>query len=81
MSIGKKSLDYMTYYRGFAILMIVMVHCVTTFLSRDSSCYPYTYYLFAHSTDLFLFISGFLFEYLQHKNILIELLCQKKSED
>lgn len=78
MNSVKKSLDYMTNYRGFAILMIVMVHCLTCFYNRSNVEYPYLYSFLGHSTDLFLFISGFLFEYLLYKKYTYKSFILKK---
>lgn len=78
MKVTKKSLDYMTNYRGFAILMIVMVHCLTYFYNRNYEEYPYLYSFWGHSTDLFLFISGFLFEYLLYKKYSYKTFISKK---
>lgn len=72
------NLAYMTYFRGFAIIMIVMVHCVTCFFDSKDLLYPYTYSFFVHSTNIFLFISGFLFEYLQYKKYTYGAFIKKK---
>jgi len=68
----------MTYFRGFAIIMIVMVHCITSFLNTKNPSYPYLYSFFVHSTNIFLFISGFLFEYLQFKKYPYGTFIKKK---
>lgn len=73
----KETLKYMTYYRGFAIVMIVMVHCVTRFL-KGNATFEYGYAFLAHSTNLFLFISGFLFEYLLYKKYPFKVFVEKK---
>lgn len=74
----ENTLNYMTQYRGFAILMIVMVHCITRFLDRSNTMYNYIYAFWSNSTDLFLFISGFLFEHLLYKKYPYKVFIKKK---
>ncbi|MFM9840175.1 MAG: acyltransferase family protein [Cyclobacteriaceae bacterium] len=58
-------LSYIHNFRGFAILLIVGVHCRTSLLWPEDSIFLHllTYGLDS-STILFVFISGFLFQYL-----------------
>jgi len=72
------NLSYMTFFRGFAIIMIVMVHCTTRYLDKDNTLYPYVLQFFVHSTNIFLFISGFLFEYLLYKKYPYSVFIGKK---
>lgn len=72
------NLTYMTNFRGFAIIMIVMVHCVTCFMDTNNTLFPYLHSFFVHSTNVFLFISGFLFEYLQYKKYPYGTFIKKK---
>ncbi len=55
----------MTNFRGIAILLILLVHSVTRF--KGMPYFEYIYPIFAHSTVVFLFISGFLFEHVTNK--------------
>lgn len=73
-----EKLIWMDWFRGFSILMIVMLHCLTRYMSKGSVSYPYLYALFAHSTNLFLFISGFFFEYLLYKKYTYKSFILKK---
>lgn len=59
-----KFLVYINNFRGFSILLIVAVHC--TYLIANSLPVSYTILesLLENSTMLFLFIGGFLFQYL-----------------
>ena len=72
------NLSYMTFYRGFAIIMIVMVHCTTRYLDKENVLYPYILQFFVNSTNIFLFISGFLFEYLLYKKYPYSVFIGKK---
>ncbi len=58
-------LSYIHNFRGFAILLIVGVHCRTSLLwPEDSIVHDLLIYGLDSSTILFVFISGFLFQYL-----------------
>lgn len=78
ISTGQGKLTYMNFFRGFTIIMIVMVHCTTRYLDKEHFMYPYIYDFFAHSTNIFLFISGFLFEYLLYKEYPYSVYIHKK---
>ncbi len=63
-------LKYMDSFRGLAILSIVLPHCIFASFytwSLDSVSFPLLKTLGAGSTSLFVFISGFLFQYLIQK--------------
>ncbi len=53
-------LSYINWFRGFAILMIVAGHTLSIKNHLQ-------FYLFENCTVLFVFISGFLFQYLSYK--------------
>ncbi|PZR05825.1 MAG: hypothetical protein DI539_24715 [Flavobacterium psychrophilum] len=61
-------LNYLHYFRGFAILLIVGVHCRTSIpWAEDSFMHDVLFYALDFSTILFVFISGFLFQYLHEQ--------------
>ncbi|GBC59246.1 acyltransferase [Desulfonema ishimotonii] len=61
-------LNYINNFRGIAILIIVSKHCIDAFDWPDSHyLYRALYFVFHNGTSLFMFISGFLFQYLAHK--------------
>lgn len=58
-------LNYLHNFRGFSIILIVGVHCRTTIpWCSDSVTHDLLLYGLDFSTILFVFISGFLFQYL-----------------
>ena len=60
----KKTLEYINYFRAIAILLIVAGHTVVW---GKNTMFTTNAYLFYGATFLFVFISGFLFEYLSYK--------------
>lgn len=72
----KVKLEFIDYIRGFAILYIVAGHTIR-FGQYGSEIYNTTLYLFSGGTYLFLFISGFLFQYLLYKFEYINYLKKK----
>ena len=60
----KPVLDFINYYRALVILWVVSGH--TMIWGRDT-IYASNFYFFTGATYLFVFISGFLFQYLSHK--------------
>ena len=57
-------LEYINYFRAFAILSIVAAH---TLIWGRGAILQTNIYLFSGGTFLFVFISGFLFQYLSDK--------------
>jgi probable poly-beta-1,6-N-acetyl-D-glucosamine export protein len=58
-------LDYLHHFRGFAIILIVGVHCRTAIPWQENSLtHEVLFYGLNSSTILFVFISGFLFHHL-----------------
>lgn len=74
----KEYLNYINYYRGWVIVLIVALHCAHRWLDKDGSYYPYVSAFLDHSTNLFLFISGFLFEFLLYKKYTYKTFMMKK---
>ena len=74
----KEYLNYIHFFRGFAILVIVGIHCRISFRWGD---HVFSKQLLTTALDngtiLFVFISGFLFEYLRHKFQYTEYLKRK----
>lgn len=61
-------LNYIHLFRGFAILIIVGIHCRISFRWPEQSLFKDVFItLLDNGTVLFVFIAGFLFQYLQHK--------------
>lgn len=61
-----KQLDYITYFRGIAIFIIVAMH--TMCWGRPNAPISLTnWYVLNGGTFLFVFIAGFLFQYLSNK--------------
>lgn len=61
-----KQLDYITYFRGIAIFIIVAMH--TMCWGRPNAPISLTnWYVLSGGTFLFVFIAGFLFQYLSNK--------------
>ena len=66
MNNKKTKLDYIIYFRAFAILLIVAGHTIR-WGKYQGDIYNWNTYLFAGGTFLFVFIAGFLFQYLSYK--------------
>jgi surface polysaccharide O-acyltransferase-like enzyme len=63
-------LSYLHNFRGFAILLIVGVHCRTSVpWTTGSLSHDLLFYSMDFSTILFVFISGYLFQYLNPVNL------------
>ena len=62
-------LYYMNIYRGYAILSIVLIHSLYRFLDHSLWYYDYLLQFFGESTCIFLFISGFLYEFLGYEDV------------
>ncbi|MBL6448900.1 acyltransferase [Fulvivirga sp. 29W222] len=61
-------LNYIHLFRGFAILVIVGIHCRISFRWSENSLFKDIFItLLDNGTVLFVFIAGFLFQYLQSK--------------
>lgn len=60
----KKKLDFINYYRAYAIIMIVAGH---TLMWGRGFNYRLNEFLFQGGTFLFVYIAGYLFEYLSYK--------------
>ena len=72
-------LNYIHNFRGFAIILIVGVHCRTSLLwPKDSTVLDLLTYGLDSSTILFVFISGFLFQYLNAANFQYSSYLSKK---
>lgn len=71
-------LNYIHHFRGLAIVLIAAVHCRTSLLwPQDSLLHDLLIYGLDSSTILFVFISGFLFQYvnaekLDYRNYLLK---------
>lgn len=72
----KAKLNYMTYFRAFAILMIVAGHTLC-WGKYQQNIYYLNKYLFAGGTFLFIYIAGFLFQYLSYKFNYLDFLKKK----
>jgi len=63
-------LNYLHYFRGFAIILIVGVHCRTSMAwPEESFMHDLLFYGLDFATILFVFISGFLFQYLHQEKL------------
>jgi probable poly-beta-1,6-N-acetyl-D-glucosamine export protein len=63
-------LSYIHNFRGFAIILIVGVHCRTSIdWPKDSVSHDLLFYGLDFSTILFVFISGFLFQYVHKEEL------------
>lgn len=60
----KKNLDYIDYFRAIAIILIVAGH---TLCWGKNTMFQFNTLLFAGGTYFFVFIAGFLFQYLAYK--------------
>lgn len=74
----KSNLDYMDYMRAFAILIVVGGHTLL-FGHYKHHVWNSTVYFFGGGTFLFVFIAGFLFQYLSYKFNYISYLKKKFS--
>ncbi|MGB3774762.1 MAG: acyltransferase family protein, partial [Leeuwenhoekiella sp.] len=67
----KPFLQHIHYFRGFAIVNIVMIHLLYPYLENQVRLFEkprlITELIFADSTIYFVFIAGFLFSYLAYK--------------
>lgn len=64
-------LEYINYFRAFAILSIVAAH---TLIWGRGVILQTNIYLFSGGTFLFVFISGFLFQYLYFTVLILSIL-------
>ena len=62
--VKRKNLDYIDYFRAIAIIFIVAGH---TLVWGRSTMLEFNTLLFAGGTYFFVFIAGFLFQYLSYK--------------
>lgn len=62
----KPKLEYMNYFRAITIIMIVLGHTVC-FGEKGSFLCDFNTYIFKGGTFVFVFIAGFLFQYLSYK--------------
>lgn len=62
--VKRKNLDYIDYFRAIAIIFIVTGH---TLVWGRSTMLEFNTLLFAGGTYFFVFIAGFLFQYLSYK--------------
>ena len=61
-------LNYIHNFRGLAILLIVAQHCMDSFQwNQQEMTYHLLAFIIRDATSLFMFISGFLFQYLSYK--------------
>lgn len=68
MSKKEGYLNYIHLFRGFAILVIVGIHCRISFRWPEDSVFKDLFItLLDNGTVLFVFIAGFLFQYLKRK--------------
>lgn len=68
MSRKEGYLNYIHLFRGFAILIIVGIHCRISFRWPEDSIFKDIFItLLDNGTVLFVFIAGFLFQYLKGK--------------
>ncbi len=64
----KEFLNYINNFRGIAILYIVMGHCISAFTWHEYASLKEVLRLtFTNGTILFVFIAGYLFQYLSYK--------------
>ena len=64
--VKKEKLHFIDYFRAIAIVLIVAGHCI--FWGKPQGIIRQTnLYLFTGGTFLFVFIAGFLFQYLSYK--------------
>lgn len=70
-----RKIDEIHYLRGFSILLIMTGHIL--YVDTDSSFYLFVETFFPNSTLLFVFISGYLFQYLLVKFSFKQYLVKK----
>ncbi|GFM37310.1 acyltransferase family protein [Desulfovibrio psychrotolerans] len=64
----KEFLNYINNFRGIAILYIVLGHCLSAFdWSANRVVADVVHVVFTNGTVLFVFIAGYLFQYLSYK--------------
>lgn len=72
-------LSYIHQLRGFAILLIVGIHCRTSFFwAQDSLAEKFFEAILDNGTIIFVFISGFLFEHIFAQNFNFQQYLNKK---
>ncbi|MFQ4142293.1 acyltransferase [Chlorogloeopsis sp. ULAP02] len=64
---SSKFLRYIHNFRGFAILTIVATHIIASLQWRNETIEKLTYILIGNGTVYFVFIAGFLFQFLSSK--------------
>lgn len=64
---SSKFLNYIHNFRGFAILTIVATHTIAYLQWSDERLAKIAHILIANGTLYFVFIAGFLFQFLSHK--------------
>jgi len=69
MNSNKEFLNYIHFFRGFAIVIIVGIHCRISLPWSEDQVLGRTIFttLLDNGTVLFVFIAGFLFQYLKNK--------------
>ena len=65
--------------RGLAILLVFFTHC-QSFNLFDSLFQDFAKFFVGNATAIFVFISGFLFHYLQSKNFNFKKYLKQKSK-
>ncbi len=74
-------LNYIHNFRGFAIILIVGVHCRTSIdWPKDSIIHDLLFYGLDFATILFVFISGFLFQYVHAEKLNYTRYLSKKLQ-
>ncbi|PUE46370.1 hypothetical protein B9Z47_13520 [Limnohabitans sp. 2KL-1] len=77
---NKEYLNYINNFRGFVIILIVGVHCLSSQLLQWTSSSDTRYFLHSllHGSSVFyIFIAGFLFQFLIDKYNYFDYLSQK----
>ncbi|MBV1889233.1 MAG: acyltransferase [Proteobacteria bacterium] len=78
-TVNKERLGYIHAMRGIAILIVVAAHCQDIFPSNSIIHDHYFQNLFRHINLIFIFISGFLFQYLSG-NFKFSVFIKKKLQ-
>lgn len=72
----KPKLNYINYFRAIAIVMIVLGHSIC-WGNKEGRIYMTNTFLFKGGTFIFVFIAGFLFQYLSYKFEYLDYLKKK----
>lgn len=74
-----KKLEYIHWLRGFAMVYIVVWHSLTQTINFSTGLEKFLLIMLYNGTAIFVFISGFLFNYLSERYSYVPYMKEKSS--